>query len=85
MANFRKDVPSLDALRNVAPGTASRLQVSLTRHDGVVINVLHIVAIVEHRHELFERWQVVFADLSTGLRDKRDFLSFQIDIRKRFL
>ena len=58
---------------------------SLTRHDAVVINVLDIIAIVEHRHEFFEHRKVVFADLGIGLRNESDFLNLQFEFRESFL
>jgi hypothetical protein len=50
-----------------------------------VIDVLDVVAIIQHVHELFECGQIVLADLGGCLRDERYFLDFQIDFRKRFL
>lgn len=38
---------------------------SLTRHNGVVVDILHIIAVVKHVDELFEHRQIIPANLDT--------------------
>ncbi len=48
-----------------------------------MVNILHVVAVVQQVHELLEHRQIFCADFATGLRMKGDLLNLQFDIRKR--
>jgi hypothetical protein len=53
-----------------------RAAIWLVRHDGVVVDVLHVFAIVQHVDELFEHGQIIRADFRGRLREEGDFLDF---------
>ena len=47
-----------------------------------MVDILHVVAIVEHVEELFEQGQVFCAERLALLREEGDFLGFEFDVRK---
>src|SRR5689334_20670163 len=49
----------------------------------VVIDFLHVIAIVEHIDELFEQGQVLRTNGLACLRKEGDLLDFQLNFRKR--
>ena len=45
-----------------------------------MINVLYVVTVVKHFHELLEHGHVIFADFDFGLWNKADFFGFKFQI-----
>ena len=48
----------------------------------VVVNILHVVTVVEHVEKLLKQGQVFRAKRPGLLREKRDFLRFKFDARE---
>ena len=57
----------------------ARAATRLVRNNGVVVDVLHIFAIVPHVYELFKHRQSFRASVRRCLKEKGDFLDFQFD------
>jgi len=63
-------------LRRLLSLVASDETGDLNGQVSVVIDVLHIVAIVQHTYELLEHGQVFRTNYLAGLREEADFLDF---------
>src|SRR4051794_14322065 len=63
---------------------SDRTEHGLAGKDNIVIDFLHVIAVIEHAKQFFKQAQIFSTQTLACLRKKSDFLDFQLEAGERF-